>query len=155
MVATAPVSQRGIEPAEILGLLRRIIHSVHLHSRRMREERQITGPQHALLQALREAGPLPPGRLARTLYVSPSTVTGIVDRLEARGLVRREHDREDRRVWTVALTDEGLEAARRIPSPLRRQIAEGLAALPGRERRHIARALDTLSRLVETHEGES
>jgi DNA-binding MarR family transcriptional regulator len=57
-----------------------------------------------ILEAL---GPVPMARLAEALDVSDASVTGIVDRMERRGLVERQRDAADRRVVLVALTDEG------------------------------------------------
>ena len=52
--------------------------------------------------------------LAALLVCDASNVTGIVDRLEARGLVRREADTADRRVKNVVATDEGRDTIRRV-----------------------------------------
>jgi DNA-binding MarR family transcriptional regulator len=52
-------------------------------------------------------GPLAMGHLADALDVSQASATGIVDRMEQRGLITRQRDPDDRRVTRVALTDEG------------------------------------------------
>jgi DNA-binding MarR family transcriptional regulator len=62
----------------------------------------------ALAAVLRE--PLPMRRLAELLACDASNVTGIVDRLEARGLIRREVSASDRRVKNVVATEAGREA---------------------------------------------
>ncbi|MFJ3925315.1 MarR family winged helix-turn-helix transcriptional regulator [Streptomyces sp. NPDC090022] len=59
-------------------------------------------------------GPLPMRGLAALLVCDASNVTGIVDRLEARELVRREPDPSDRRVKNVVATDAGREVIRRV-----------------------------------------
>lgn len=59
-------------------------------------------------------GPVPMRGLASLLACDASNVTGIVDRLEARGLVRREPEPRDRRVKNVVATDEGRETMRRV-----------------------------------------
>jgi DNA-binding MarR family transcriptional regulator len=56
------------------------------------------------------------GNLAEALHCDSSNVTGIVDRLEERGLVRRESAAGDRRVKLVVLTDEGERLRREIVS---------------------------------------
>ncbi len=78
----------------------------------------------ALLQL---ASPLPMNELAAVLACDNSNVTGLVDRLEARGLVTRQANPEDRRVKTVVLTTAGtrlreqlLESVRRPPAGFRR-----------------------------------
>ncbi|MFJ3516758.1 MULTISPECIES: MarR family winged helix-turn-helix transcriptional regulator [unclassified Streptomyces] len=59
-------------------------------------------------------GPVPMRGLATLLVCDASNVTGIVDRLEARELVRREADPADRRVKNVVATDSGREVIRRV-----------------------------------------
>lgn len=59
-------------------------------------------------------GPVPMRGLAALLACDASNVTGIVDRLQARGLVRREPEPRDRRVKNVVATDEGREVMRRV-----------------------------------------
>src|SRR4051794_3867449 len=70
-------------------------------------------PQQA--SALKSLGePVPMGDLADALHCDSSNVTGIVDRLEQRGLVRREAAAGDRRVKMLALTEEGQRVRRQI-----------------------------------------
>jgi DNA-binding MarR family transcriptional regulator len=61
-----------------------------------------------VLTVLETAGPLPMGKLADALDVSVASATGIVDRMEQRGLVERRHDGSDRRVVLVHPTEAGL-----------------------------------------------
>ena len=68
--------------------------------------------QLMVVTVLEGQGPVPMTRLAETLGVSDASVTGIVDRMERRGLVGRRRDAADRRVVLVALTDEGEEIFR-------------------------------------------
>ncbi len=60
-----------------------------------------------VLMALEASGPLAMSRLAEMLEVAVSNATGIVSRMEERGLVRRTHDEADRRVVFVTVTDHG------------------------------------------------
>lgn len=60
-----------------------------------------------VLTVLETAGPLPMGKLADALDVSVASATGIVDRMEQRGLVGRRHDEADRRIVLVHPTDSG------------------------------------------------
>ncbi|HEX5684957.1 MAG TPA: MarR family transcriptional regulator [Ideonella sp.] len=53
--------------------------------------------------------------LARELELDPGAMTRSLDRLEAKGLVRRERSTEDRRVVNLVLTDEGRQVARQVP----------------------------------------
>src|SRR5690349_17636389 len=60
-----------------------------------------------VLTVLDGEGPMSMGRLADQLDVSIASLTGIVSRMEARGIVERIHDEHDRRVVNVRLTDAG------------------------------------------------
>jgi len=60
-----------------------------------------------VLTVLETEGPVPMGALADSLDVSQASATGIVDRMEQRGLIERRRDDEDRRVIRVALTEAG------------------------------------------------
>lgn len=84
-------------------------------------ELNLTFPQAMLLRQLGDA--LPMNEAAGKLHCDPSNVTGIVDRLEARGLIERQHLTKDRRVKHLALTPEGRR--------LRRRVDAILAAAPG------------------------
>ncbi|MFD3876103.1 MarR family winged helix-turn-helix transcriptional regulator [Streptomyces sp. NPDC058623] len=72
----------------------------------------LTSTQAKVLAQLE--GPVPMRGLAALLVCDASNVTGIVDRLEARDLVRREPSPADRRVKNVAATDAGREVIRRV-----------------------------------------
>jgi DNA-binding MarR family transcriptional regulator len=63
--------------------------------------------QLIVLTVLETNGPLPMSRLAEALDVSDASATGIVDRMQKRGLLERRHDVDDRRVVLVSLTDQG------------------------------------------------
>src|SRR5213082_3864502 len=60
-----------------------------------------------VLHLIEPRRPLPMSRLAETLSCDPSNVTGLVDRLESRGLVRRQPSAQDRRVKVLDLTPAG------------------------------------------------
>lgn len=87
--------------------------------------------------------PLPMGRLAQTLGCDASNVTGLVDRLEERGLVERRPSRDDRRVKVIQLTPNGA----RVRSRLLRRMTSGacrLSSLPAGDRRVLVRILEAL-----------
>ncbi|MPY31400.1 MarR family transcriptional regulator [Streptomyces adustus] len=92
----------------------------------------LTGAQARLLNLL-SLEPLPMRKLAQKLKCEPSNVTGIVDRLESRGLVERRPDAADRRVKLAAATDEGIQVARSLRESLH-FAREPLAGLSEEER---------------------
>ncbi len=76
----------------------------------------LTPPQYVVLGALAERDRRPLKELADAALCSPATITGIVDVLERRGLVRRQPNPEDRRSLLVALTEEGRVLQTSTPS---------------------------------------
>jgi DNA-binding MarR family transcriptional regulator len=108
-------------------------------------ELQLSPAQCHLLHLIEPGRPVPMGELADTLACDASNVTGLVDRLESRGLVRRRPSAEDRRVKVLDLTPTGsrlrtllLDRMTTPPDALRR--------LSPREQRALVRIL---SRLLE------
>jgi DNA-binding MarR family transcriptional regulator len=67
----------------------------------------ISPPQFHALRLLEPGSEIPMRALAESLFCDASNVTGIVDRLEARGLIERRSAEHDRRVKMLALTPEG------------------------------------------------
>ncbi|MEU9386756.1 MarR family transcriptional regulator [Streptomyces sp. NPDC048279] len=107
-------------------------------------EHALTGAQARLLSLL-SLEPLPMRKLAQKLKCEPSNVTGIVDRLEARGLAERRPDPADRRVKLAAATDEGRRVARDLRDGLR-FAREPLAGLSDAERLSLR---DLLRRMLD------
>src|SRR5690242_6173427 len=77
----------------------------------------LTGAQARVLGLL-SLEPMPMRRIAQKLKCEPSNVTGIVDRLETRGLVERRPDPADRRVKLAAPTEKGIDTARQLRESL-------------------------------------
>jgi DNA-binding MarR family transcriptional regulator len=80
------------------------------------------------LDVLQQRGRLAAGELAHAARVSRGSMTGLVDRLESAGFVRRIHDTADRRRIFVELSDEGLRRALTVYAPV---VEHGWAAAEG------------------------
>lgn len=100
-------------------------------------ELHLTLPQAMLLRQLGDA--LPMNEAAGKLHCDPSNVTGIVDRLESRGLIERQQVTTDRRVKQLALTPEGRRLRRRVESIL--SAAPGISDLPAPDQAALLRLL--------------
>lgn len=103
--------------------------------------------QVATLQVLLVTGPARVSDLARRVGVSNPTMTGILDRLEARGLVRRTRDRRDRRVTVVEITDVGT-ALVQGGSETVLLLERALGRLTPEDRCEIAHSLATLTAVL-------
>jgi DNA-binding MarR family transcriptional regulator len=96
-----------------------------------------------VLHLIEPGRPLPMGRLAETLFCDASNVTGLVDRLEARGLVERRPSADDRRVKVLQLTPTGA----RLRSQLLRRMTGGslpLSRLSHDQQRTLLKILEAL-----------
>jgi DNA-binding MarR family transcriptional regulator len=102
---------------------------------------EITLPQHRALVVLASRGPQRMADLAELLGVNSSTATRHCDRLQRRGLVRREPATDDRRAVRVSLTDAGQRLVRQITEARRREIAAILRAMPASSREALLAAV--------------
>jgi DNA-binding MarR family transcriptional regulator len=117
---------------EVVELIGDVVSRFYADYEEAAGEHALTGAQARLLSLL-SLEPLPMRKLAQKLKCEPSNVTGIVDRLEARGLVERRPDPSDRRVKLAAATDAGRQVARELREGLR-FAREPLAGLSEQER---------------------
>ncbi|MEU6115122.1 MarR family transcriptional regulator [Streptomyces sp. NPDC047117] len=103
-----------LEVVELIGTVVARYHEEYEHAA---AEYALTGAQARVLGLLARE-PLPMRRIAQRLKCEPSNITGIVDRLESRGLVERRPDPADRRVKLAAPTEEGRATAQELRAAL-------------------------------------
>ena len=137
---------------KILQSLRKIIRSVDIHSRKLSIQHDITAPQLIALLAVEEKGPLTLASISKEVHLSPSTLVGIIDRLEAKGYVLRERSEEDRRQVLISMTKQGKSFAKQAPSPLQETLAEALGDLTPLEQATISLSLERVVELMEAKE---
>ena len=99
-------------------------------------------------------GPLPMNQLAEALDVSQASTTGIVDRMEQRGLIERQRDDEDRRVTRVALTERGRVVIERLGAERREKLANLLDDLTDEELQAFLIGTRAMRRVREAHFGK-
>lgn len=104
-----------------------------------------------VLTVLEAEGPLPMGRLAEALDVSVASATGIVDRMEDRGLVQRRPSQADRRVVEVHQTDAGAAIFAGMQAERRAHLSELFGMLSARELNGLLIGLRALRRARRSH----
>jgi DNA-binding MarR family transcriptional regulator len=104
-----------------------------------------------VLHVLDVDGPLPMRALAEALDVSQASTTGIVDRMEQRGLVTRVRDSSDRRVVRVELTSEGRGMVSGSVSEHREVVSEALESLSDRDLEGFVAGVRALREARERH----
>jgi MarR family transcriptional regulator, 2-MHQ and catechol-resistance regulon repressor len=103
----------------------------------------------AVLEALLHKGPLTITELQDKVLLASGSMTAAVDRLEARGLVTRQDDAEDRRSRIIHLTDAGRELIERVFAEHREAMEDAVAGFQVEERAALIDSLRRLGRLAE------
>jgi DNA-binding MarR family transcriptional regulator len=108
------------------------------------ESHGVTPVQYAALQKVALTPGVDQRTLARSIGLDTSTIAGVIDRLEARGLMLRSASPEDRRVRLLSLTDAGTALLQAIEPDMLRAQQRILAPLPPGEREEFMRMLRML-----------
>ena len=124
------------DATEVWTLLSRVMMARRGHTLAIAAELELSPPQLWALRHLEPDAPLPMSALAGLLHCDNSNVTGIVDRLEARGLVERRPAPHDRRIKHLHLTPEGTTVRARVSERMA-QPPEGVARLEAEEQRQL------------------
>jgi len=136
----------------IIDHIRRVFQVVHEQSKEAKRKTGITGPQLWAIKIIRELSPVRVSDLARRLYIHPATAVGILDRLEASGLIIRERSLQDKRVVKVRLTGKGEKLVVDAPRVAQGLLVEGLEKLTLKRLQAISSALDELVAILGAQE---
>ena len=146
------MTQPNADEAETEGVLRdvrRIVRALSLASRDLARTHELTVAQLLCLRVLRNAGRLSAGALANALSISPQTVTGLLDRLPARGLIARARSETDRRQVLISLSAQGEKLLATTSPSLQDRFVQRFGALPRARREILAEALSAVVTLLE------
>ena len=134
---------------EIVAALRRIIRAVDLHSRHLMHEVGLTWPQLATLRAAERLGDCSIGALARAVHLGQPTLTGIVQRLERAGYVKRAPHEQDGRSVKISITPTGQNLLKDAPSLLQDRFHAGLSKLRDWERFQTLASLQRIAEMMD------
>jgi DNA-binding MarR family transcriptional regulator len=139
---------------EIVWSVRRLVRAVYLDSQKISKRHGLTGPQSAVMRNLFNSGPMSSADLSRTLYVTPSNITGIIDRLEKKQYVKRIRKVGDRRVALITLTESGKKLSRTLPDPIMKKFIAELADLELEHVQLLALAMTQILNLIDSEDIE-
>ena len=139
---------------QIIFSIRRLIQASELYTKELNRKYQISAAQLNCILTLYDYGPLPPSKIADHMMVKSSTVTGVVDRLEKKGLAERMRNSPDRRVITIQLTKAGKELAQNAPPPIQQKIIDGLKKTEAAKKEQIVRSLNILTDMLDVQDLE-
>ncbi|MFT5535062.1 MAG: DNA-binding MarR family transcriptional regulator [Burkholderiaceae bacterium] len=148
-MSDAPKFVARSDSLRVLQSVRRITQRVEQHSKHLNTTYDITSPQLIALLAIAQLGPSTLKSIGLAIHLSPSTVVGIIDRLEEKMLVIRSRDAHDRRNVFVALTPQGQVLADNAPSAMPPGFVSALNALPESDRSALVAMLERFAGLLE------
>lgn len=129
--------------------LRRITKAIHEFSKAVDREFGITGPQLWAMRTINEMGGCSAGDLAARLCVHPSTITGVIQRLEDKRLIDRQKRPDDRRAVVLTLTPAGKKLLERAPHPAQGQLIAALSQFPPEDVTKLRGMLDHIVEAME------
>ncbi len=136
---------------QILVNLRKIIRSVNLESKRIEKEYGISIPQLLCLSYLNNKPYFQASHkeIKDFIQLNASTVTGIISRLEKKGLVARLPKQEDRRIGLITITARGSELLQEMPNPLHRKLSQKLQELSSDDLQSLQAAFQTVIQFLD------
>ncbi|MCY1367858.1 homoprotocatechuate degradation operon regulator, HpaR [compost metagenome] len=132
--------------------LRRLQQATEVHAKRLARYGGLTPLQLLILRIMAGRGELTASHLAREVSLTQASLSGVLDRLEQRGLLIRRRDERDRRKHWLVLTAAGSEALAVAPALLPEHVLARFAALPEWERHSLLAALLRAAELFDTPE---
>jgi DNA-binding MarR family transcriptional regulator len=143
-----------METTDILIKIRKIVRSVDIESKKIQKEHGVSIPQVLCLSFLHQSPNYQStqGEIRKFLNLNPSTVSGIINRLEKKGLLARLPKSGDKRVVNIALTSAGDKLLSTIPALLHVQLSEKLLGLQPEEIKTVIDGLDILVNLLDIKE---
>jgi DNA-binding MarR family transcriptional regulator len=121
--------------------MRRILRATDINVRKLARESGLTTSQMIVLQRLARSGPASAGDIARAASLSQATVTSLLDKLGANGLVVRERGSTDRRRVWVEITDAGRAKLAGAPDLLQERFLKRFKTLEDWEQAFLNAAL--------------
>jgi len=135
-------SERLGEVLDFMRLLWAVDHALQSMSKRMEGSLGVTGPQRLVIRIAGRFPGISAGELASVLHIHPSTLTGILKRLEARGIIDRKADPSDARRALFGLTAKGREIDALRVGTVEAVVRRALGRLPSRK---VTAARDVLA----------
>jgi MarR family transcriptional regulator, organic hydroperoxide resistance regulator len=139
----------SVDATEVVQMLRRLFKAIHEYSKAIHKKSGLSGPQVWALTILEKSPDISARELASLMFVHPSTVTGIIGRLEGKGAITRVVDSRDKRGVRLSMTRAGRRILKSTPPPVQVGLARALTRLPPRRLSELRRSLEKIVRETE------
>ena len=130
---------------ELMRVIWALDHALQSRSKAMARTLGITGPQRFVLRVVAGSPGISSGALADYLHLHPSTLTGVLQRLERRKLLSRRRDPKDARRVLLELTDAGRRVLKKKSASVEAVVRKAIAR---EQPAHLSGALELLKRLT-------
>ncbi|CAN94013.1 MULTISPECIES: MarR family winged helix-turn-helix transcriptional regulator [Sorangium] len=144
-----PPSEKSSRLGEVLDfmkLLWAVDHGLQSTSKRMEAKMGVTGPQRLVIRIVGRYPGISAGQLAEIMQLHPSTLTGVLKRLQERGIIERRVDPKDARRALLGLTARGRELDSLRTGTVEAAVRQALKSVP---RRKLDAAQDVLAAVAE------
>lgn len=131
---------------DFLQLLWAIEHGLERRSKRMARTLGVTGPQRLVLRIVERRPGITPGALADVIHLHPSTLTGVLRRLEKKRLLQRDQDPDDHRRAQLHVRPAARPVTRATDGTIEAVVAQALDRAPARALRHTCEVLEVVAR---------
>lgn len=128
--------------------LRRIFRATEIASRSLAKQYGLTPSQLLLLQVVDGNAQATPSEVARATSLGQATVTSLLDKLEARGMLRRRRSAFDKRRVEIEILDEGRAALSAVPGSLQQRFQDNFDALEPWEQAFLVAALERTAAIL-------
>jgi DNA-binding MarR family transcriptional regulator len=151
----APRVEEWAQPAdEVIDAIRQAMNRLlgadrRLRGRDLRQGNTLTHAHFRALFTLTHQPELTAGALARAAELNPASVTAMVDQLEARGLVARRRDAQDRRVCWISLTSDGHRQVNELRDSWHAMLRQGFADIADEDIMTAVRVIHRMADLME------
>lgn len=147
-VQSSPASKSN---NEILQAIRRIVQGISVQSKLLFKQTGLTIPQVLCLRIIakgRHDDEVTAAIVSRQINLTPATVTGILDRLEKKGLIERVRRSKDRRKICLVLTEAGDAKLENLPESLQDRFLQQLLSKSEGERKQLLTSLNTIVDMI-------
>ncbi len=137
---------------ELLIALRKVIRAIDLHSKQLSKTSGLTSPQLLILLEIDKVAGVNSSQVAKSVNLSPATVTNIIDRLENKNLVSRVRDTHDKRKVGLYLTENGKAILLKAPQALQEHFIANFSNLAQWEQSQLLSSVERLADMMDANE---
>ena len=148
-VDTPMIEENSAEINKLIESIQELIRTAYIYPLKKSKACDLTLSQNKVVKILAANGSLSSAELSRKLFVTPSNITGIIDRLEKKKLVERIRKKNDRRIYLISLTEQGKEIEEFLIDPYEQKIGANLKKIKPERVEELASAVRQIISLID------